>query len=98
MSSFSLSQDFVLDIKAELPSASLSIRDGDVVNVTALTDTDMGITGLDLKSLYLLYIRTGTLALQHLLDNSGSFNFSSDILTVDDDGDGTADVTVDSPL
>lgn len=94
--SYALSQDFVLDIDCTISTASLTVRQGDAVTVSTLADTSLQTTRLDLKSLYLLYSRTGTLALQHILDNSGGFNFSSSTLTVDDGGDGEPEVTINS--
>lgn len=85
---YQLSQDFILDMECTVPSVSFNVLVGNTSSTADLRDVTLNTERLDLKSLYLLYIRTGSLAIEHLLDNSRGFSLGTASLAVDENGDG----------
>ncbi len=92
--SYALSNAFVLDLEATVDSVNiLKKTSGTAAFSAAVTGIGLDIDSLDLKTLYMLYTRTGSLAIQHMLDNCDKFDMTASGLTADVNADGSDDVT-----
>jgi len=91
--SYSVTRDFVISVDATIEETTLVVEESgtEVQNLT-VSGIDLQFTSLDVKNLHILYARTGTLALEHILDNSKDFTVQADSLVSDSDGDGTTDL------
>lgn len=76
MSSYTLTQDFVLDIDCTVSTFALTVTSSGVTEKATAAGIGLQTRGMDLKSLYLLYSRTGSLAIRHILDNSDYFHMT----------------------
>lgn len=95
---FSINRHMELDLKATVQTlAAKKEVSGALSENMVFSDLDLDIVGLDVKTLYMLYSRTGTKAIQHLLDSSSRVDIKADTFTVDADGDGSADTTASAP-
>ncbi len=96
--SYALSRDMILDLKtsdsSEMTISLSKTTDGVLAMKADVANVVLDIDSLDLKSLTMLYSRTGTMTIQHLLDNSDKISVDADSLSVDDDGDGAYDTVV----
>lgn len=93
--SYALSNTFVLDLEATVDTVTvLKETSGTAAFNATVSGIALDIDSLDLKTLYMLYTRTGSLAIQHMLDNCDKFDLTVSGLTADADADGNADLTV----
>ncbi len=96
--SYAITRDLVLDLKTSSTNkmdVTVEKRtDSVLVMKTEVADAVLDIDSLELNSLAMLYSRTGTMSIQHLLDHSDEISAEADTVTVDSDGDGTADTTL----
>gem|GEM_PF-1894813 len=86
-----------MEISLEATVQDLTVKkevSGALASKTTLTNLGLKVEDLDLKTMFMLYSRTGTKAIQHLLDSSDKVDLKADSLTMDTNGDGVDDATI----
>ncbi len=93
--SYALSKDLELDLKtsstSEMTVTFQKTTDSVAVLEAELTNVVLEIEGLEIESLVMLYSRTGTMSLQHLMDHSDKIAVTAATFTLDSDADGEDD-------
>ncbi len=96
--SYALSSSLVLDLDASVEDVTVTKKTlGTVSGRAALSGITLETDNLDLKSSYMFYTRTGSLALQHILDNSDKFVLKAGSLSYDGNADGFDEVAAVNP-
>jgi hypothetical protein len=88
-----------LELSMEVTVGSLIVQketSGSLTSKISFNNLRLSTEDLELKSFTMMYSRTGTKLIQHLLDSSNRFDLKADSFTLDNNGDGVNDASSES--
>ncbi len=88
-----------LELSTEVTVGSLIVQketSGSLTSKISFNNLRLTTEDLELKSFTMMYSRTGTKLIQHLLDSSNRFDLKADSFTLDNNGDGVNDASSES--